>query len=238
LHRAGDNRLISLRLDYTGDLITLLVGSDESKFTIHKTTLCNKSAYFKSALTGDWKEGEENIVWLPEQDVGSFAKYTHWAYTGSISLPEKGVVHAEVPASLTHWSMIMCKLAILADYLGDGELHDNIVTHLISVVNGGRGENYIDAETTSYVIENTTETSKFRRLVFDIWTTTMDASVLEAQWQKYPAELLYELAKWSMTRSSQETLRRPALPRPSKACENHLHQHIHPSICLSRVFGS
>ena len=60
--------------------MTILVGPDESRHTVHKDLLCQKSPYFSAAANDCWKEGQEGRVPLPADDPSTFALYVQWLY--------------------------------------------------------------------------------------------------------------------------------------------------------------
>ena len=76
----SSNILTRLRFLYDS-LVTVVVGSEETRFDLHKGLLCASSDFFKSAITGDFKERDQNEVKLPEQDVKIFKFFVHWLYT-------------------------------------------------------------------------------------------------------------------------------------------------------------
>lgn len=64
-------------------IVLVKVGPEEQKFTIHKGLLCAVSTYFKAALEGGFKEAEEQMINMPEDDVEVFEHFQLWVYTGS-----------------------------------------------------------------------------------------------------------------------------------------------------------
>ncbi len=65
-------------------LVTVLVGSQETRFELHKGLLCASSDFFKAVITSDFKERDQNEIKLPEQDVKIFRFFVHWLYTGRL----------------------------------------------------------------------------------------------------------------------------------------------------------
>lgn len=64
----------------------VLVGPDEKQFTIPKVLLTRRSAFFKAALEGGFKEAKEKMIRLPEADVAVFETWAQWAHTYEIVL--------------------------------------------------------------------------------------------------------------------------------------------------------
>lgn len=61
-------------------LVRIEVGSDEEKqaFDVYHGVLCFYSGFFKAALNGRWKESQDQVVQLPEDDPKLFQLLTHW----------------------------------------------------------------------------------------------------------------------------------------------------------------
>jgi hypothetical protein len=63
----------------------VLVGPGEKTFYVH-TSLLNKSPFFRAALQKDrFKEGEEQVIRLPEDDVPPFKCFFEWLYQGELA---------------------------------------------------------------------------------------------------------------------------------------------------------
>lgn len=68
------------------DLITLLVGEDESLFRVHKDLLLNKSgSKFFAACLSNFAESESNTIRLPEDGAASVRIFVEWLYSGQIA---------------------------------------------------------------------------------------------------------------------------------------------------------
>lgn len=61
-----------------------MVGENEVAFTVHKSTICAKSPFFKAACAKNEGEDNGNTVHLKEVSPYSFAIYAHWIYTNEI----------------------------------------------------------------------------------------------------------------------------------------------------------
>ena len=79
MHLSG-NILTRSRFLYDS-LVTVLVGSQETRFDLHRGLLCASSDFFKAAITGNFKERDHHEIKLPEQDVKIFKFFVHWLYT-------------------------------------------------------------------------------------------------------------------------------------------------------------
>jgi len=50
----------------TGGVVVVKVGPNSVQFHVHKPLLMHHSEYFRKALSGSWKEAEENVVTLKD----------------------------------------------------------------------------------------------------------------------------------------------------------------------------
>jgi hypothetical protein len=78
--------------------VEVIVGKNEDKqtFWIHRGIVCERSAFFKGALGGTWREAIDQKIHLPEDDPKIFALYQHLIYNGT--LPTRGYPEEECPA--------------------------------------------------------------------------------------------------------------------------------------------
>ncbi|KAL9631440.1 MAG: hypothetical protein Q9164_005891, partial [Protoblastenia rupestris] len=70
-------------------IVEIIVGGERAhrkSFKVHKTLLCNVSAYFEAALGGIFKEGIEQKIELPEDDINTFTHFQYWLYTDTVLL--------------------------------------------------------------------------------------------------------------------------------------------------------
>lgn len=68
------------RFDYF-ETITVLVGLEDTKFTVPKGIVGDESQFSQLACTGKWKEAAEQIVRLPEANSHSFGVFVGWLHT-------------------------------------------------------------------------------------------------------------------------------------------------------------
>jgi hypothetical protein len=167
-------------VSFTSDVIQILVGSDPPvRFRVHKDLICNSSAFFKSALSHDWKEAEEQTVRLEEDDLEIFKLYIHWLYRGTVfEFSENGYDYG----TGQYWSA--AKAYVLGDKLQDGNFCDAAIDVFID---GLQQADYQDSDIEDmcvgwpypgivpYIYENTPEVSKIRQLMVDIFVYKGDS---------------------------------------------------------------
>ncbi|KAF2117806.1 hypothetical protein BDV96DRAFT_465107, partial [Lophiotrema nucula] len=65
-------------------IVTLEIGTEKTKYYVHKDYLMHHSPYFRKALSGPWIEAEERLVTLEDVEVQPFNVFVHWLYTQAI----------------------------------------------------------------------------------------------------------------------------------------------------------
>ena len=65
----------------TSPIITIVVGKNKIKHAIHSEVLVRESAFFKQYLATEIKEGDSDVVELPEDSPKAFKHLVIWVYT-------------------------------------------------------------------------------------------------------------------------------------------------------------
>jgi len=65
-------------------VVTVLVGPDEKRYTVHKSLLTAQSEYFDRALNGKFKEADEQTIRLTEESPDAFDLLIGWLYQGQL----------------------------------------------------------------------------------------------------------------------------------------------------------
>lgn len=65
-------------------MVTIIVGSSQREYLLHKDLLCSKSAYFRGAFENRFKEGREGVLTLPHDDTKAFEIMIGWIYGGNV----------------------------------------------------------------------------------------------------------------------------------------------------------
>jgi hypothetical protein len=69
-----------MKLSIDGDVIKIKVGQEGVIFHVHENMLVRRSAFFRKALSGEWKESKDRTVELPENDPSTVALYCQAVY--------------------------------------------------------------------------------------------------------------------------------------------------------------
>ncbi|KAK3637789.1 hypothetical protein LTR56_011995 [Elasticomyces elasticus] len=139
-----------VKMDYT-DLITVLVGAEESRFIVHKDAICAKSPFFNAACGREWIEGQEKTVRLPEQDAGAFKVYLRWVYSDTLNmaLMEEPPGYVVIPSFLN-----LTKAWLLSTYLQDDALCNKLIDLQLAKYQAS-GSGVVSKSTLDYVFEHT-----------------------------------------------------------------------------------
>lgn len=176
-------------------IVTILVGPNHIKFEIHKALLCHRSAYFKGALTGRFKEAREGIVTLEDEDPETFSRFHAWLYTGSC-MKDDDTTPLTIAPALQLWLFAEKRLV--------PNLQNAIIDQLI--------KSYTKTYTTNNPLvsepspeeenaciaawENSAEDSCLQKFITDHFLCHLDLETLfrESRAERYPLTLIVSIA--------------------------------------------
>ena len=136
-------------------IVTVYVGPDSYAFHIYKELLCRDSPFFKAALDGNFKEGSEQTVSLPEDDVGTFRIYQTWLNTTQLRY---NFDHVE-------WWLCFAKLWVLADKIRSTALRNRTVDAICATVRLSPDLHWASPQAVCYTFDNTSSDSPLRTLI-------------------------------------------------------------------------
>ncbi|KAL8995561.1 MAG: hypothetical protein Q9169_004734 [Polycauliona sp. 2 TL-2023] len=142
------------------EVVTIFVGPGETPFYIHSQLLTPKSAFFKAALAGPWRESAERVIYLPEDDPKLFGNYVLWVYDYPNPL---------YPNNVSFSNDELCQLYVLGDKLGS-EAWQNMIIDKICKRATRRSDQHVFAipdSTFEYVYDNTPPGSRLRKVLAD-----------------------------------------------------------------------
>lgn len=198
-----------------------MVGPKRVKFGVHKGILIRRSAFFRTALTGTFKEATEGTVTLQEDNPKVFGVFVSWLYTGKL---ENTVDEIPTPCG----SNRLAELYIFADRYDVPILRNDAIDALVK----NRQEiPHIPILSFRMVYDATPPKDPLRRLLVDMvaLTTNIRQSVV-AYRESYPAEMLLDILVVSSERidallSGSGNGRRPWKPTKSSICSSyHTHE--------------
>ena len=130
------------RSEFKG-VITVVVGQRKGKdqFTVHKDIICKRSPFFTAACSNNWKEEATNVIHLPDENAVVFKVYLQWAYFGTtdfspmlLTTDDSNLIRPAMEDDLARMRLCeeLCRLWILADYLGDTSCKNAVMNVLVS----------------------------------------------------------------------------------------------------------
>jgi hypothetical protein len=169
--------------------ISILVDTEEKKFTIHNAFIFPKSKFFRAACSE--RCSESKIIRLPEVSADDFRLYAHWVYNSTIDVEVEDVEETQDNC---------LRMYILGDVLDDYRLRNAAMELLIDSLTSTTQPS---PETVWDVYERTPEGSPLRKLLVDwrIGSGEGERDKFAVEVELYPAEFVQELAVALMRRS-------------------------------------
>ena len=101
-------------------MVDIFVGAQKTKFHLHRDLLCSRSDYFRACFEGDFKEAQQDELYLPEDNIESFELFVTWLYGTHL---KKICSNDELPAYVG--------LTVLADKICLEYLHNQATDHVL-----------------------------------------------------------------------------------------------------------
>ncbi|KAI4274166.1 MAG: hypothetical protein LQ337_004131 [Flavoplaca oasis] len=138
-------------------LVTIKLEPCNSTFYIHKGLLCHHSPVFKAMLEHDWKEKQEGVATLKDEDHGVFQRFVLWLYYGGVLDKDETV------ESIPIQTLVDCYL--LADRRDVPEMRNQVIDTIFCKA---KAANTVFSGFQRYIWKNTPESSPLRRLLVDM----------------------------------------------------------------------
>jgi len=177
-----------------GNIVTVLVGTEEERFVLHQDAVCAKSKFFKAACSKQWLEGQERIVRLPEADAAIFQVYCNWIYSSELQEPTCTAPSDTADKNAERESLI--KLYLLGDSLDDVALRNQTNVMLFKAMRNQR--KLLNTELTRLVWDSTVPKSSMRRMVVDVFVSRHSSAQFAELVSGYPTEFVQEVAVAAM----------------------------------------
>lgn len=201
-------------------MIQIHVGEGEYResFDVHEALITARSIFFKNALSGNWKEAQERVVNLPEDDPAIFAIYVHSIYNGELpTTPDSETLNLS-----PDWeNRGICKFYVLAEKLQDIGAKNSAIDALIarSKVKDDHGVGRAPAPGSVKVIYNgTTAGSSARKLLVDFYAHRASLSYMAEAEAELPEDFKHDLL------IKMFALRKPGLEDPTRATNTEYHE--------------
>jgi BTB/POZ domain len=190
-------------------MITLSIGVENpAKLCIHKDVLCASAPFFANATKGDWKEAQDRVIPLPEDDPHVVLTYIHWLYTGVFFTREDVELEVE-------WERLTSAY-IFGDKVQDGDYKDATIDALTQKI---LDEKSYPIHKTRQIYENTVSGDSARRLWVDWFVYASHGEWMDqAKRNYYTEDFLFDLAQALM-----KTNRAKRAPYEDNTCVYHVH---------------
>ena len=165
-------------------MVTLLVGAEETSFSVHMDMLCKVSHFFRSAFmgAGSYAETVDRSIRLPEEDSDTIDRMVQWLYFKKFPFDRKAILKTAKDAHQTYMQLVT--LYVAADKYGIVRLKNDIIDRLFKI--NCRDDSHLPLDdVVAYVYSNTTAVSGLRRLFAALhvwrvkcrWFTNSEAQV-------------------------------------------------------------
>ena len=180
-------------------------GGDARSFWIYKDLICFRSPFFENALSHNWKESEDNVIRLPEDEPEIFDLYVQVLFTGkipvgevmSIDESEKDEANSEdeavKQASLEY--IRLGKLYVFAEKLQDVTTKNLTVTAFVEALSLRRlgMRHFPNSDVITLIYNGTPKPCPIRELLVDIYAIY----AVPSWWGKdvaedYPKDFLFD----------------------------------------------
>ena len=171
-------------------MVTVLVGQEVKRFTLHQDAVCDKSKFFKAACAKRWLEGQERVVRLPEVKPVDFQTYCSWIYTGQVADGTCTTASTNDERRQEYDQTI--QLYLLADKLDDVQLRNRATIKLFHSMRSG--DQLVNSTAINLVWESTLIGSPLIKMLVDTYITRLSRAVFAENISLYPAEFVKEIA--------------------------------------------
>jgi len=174
------------------EIVTLVVGADETEMFALASCLSFHSDFFRAALKKEWAEGQTRIVKLPEEEPGLVATYLDFILgkglpTDSTQMdPQNGKVY-----------VVLTLLFALGERFLDSTFRNAIIAEIIrftTILSANGSYIYPGVSSINDIYNGTTSASPARRLMVDLYihagNTTWVIDALHPAFLKDLAEAL------------------------------------------------
>lgn len=155
---------------YASPQVKILVGQDETPFSIHKDLLCHYSSYFRAALNGGFEEAAKNEIKLLDEDPQIFNVFLEWLYTGNLYEPRTTIdpngKADEERTDVALTCILILKLWVFGDKRGAPKLQNDAVDALYRYVKQAW---IFPSHDINYVYDNTVAGARLRAFVVDLY---------------------------------------------------------------------
>lgn len=154
------------------------------------------STFFQAAFKGNWKEGQDGVATLPEDDADIVQRYLHFVYTGRLAVVAPNINDKDNVAGHEAEYLTLFNLHIFGDKYKDIQIKNAVVKAIIEKgqVEDSDGSTWFPGPREVDVLYKSTQPGSFlRKLVVDIHVGKGWEEWLENE--TYNPEFLADLVK-------------------------------------------
>lgn len=205
-------------VDFSEPTVTVLVGTTKQIFNLHPSILVSSSKFFRSALSGPWKESKNRSITLPETKAGTFQLYAAYVYTGEIDICAEPLNY---DADLEARFLQLAELYTLGDVvLDDKALRNAVIDAILDLEDRTCCEPDLDIIKHAY--DNSSGKTTLCHLLLDNALACTPPGWLKGLWCKLPEAFVQALAcGWAQQSCNKEIIHRSSMDRPR--CDYHEH---------------
>jgi hypothetical protein len=196
-----------------GDSVTLIVGPEKRELLVHANYIARNSAFFKTALKKEWREGQTRTINLPTYDYETMTSYLKFVYGIQLSVEVESdqlrtcrEPTADQLKNLQAAYLSFAKLYVLGCRLMDNTFKDAAITRIFKLFQTYNTWSTADSlfspgpVSVNTIYDETLESDPARRLMVDMYMLhPQDLS------SEYDAGFLLDLAQ-GLSKSVREGL--------------------------------
>ncbi|KAM0715782.1 hypothetical protein Q7P37_008296 [Cladosporium fusiforme] len=153
------------------DAVTLIVGTEIHEMLVHGNIISRESAFFKSALRKEWREGQTRVIHLPADRPAVMQGYINFLYTKR--LPTSHLEYCISEHGDDEYTSL-AELYILADRLLDNALICAVLREILRLTDclDERGCWWVPSiNVIDLLYSRTTAAASIRRMLVDLYVS-------------------------------------------------------------------
>lgn len=211
-------------------MVVVAVGTNEDelqRFSVHRDIICQYSAYFRAACTGEFVQAKSGKFKLLEHRAEIFDLFLQWLYSQNL---QQVLANVELPS----WTTLI-ELYMLADTLLVQTLKNAIMDRLLCKAHVALRqlrcrERFPSNADISLAYENTPPTSPMTKFLSELFALLRDFTIEK---DEIPKDYLYDLALGLRLRLDGSSGLPPLMKEP---CRYHEHDSAEKSKCTRPIY--
>jgi BTB/POZ domain len=175
-----------------------MVGPTDALFCVHKNLVCETSPFFRGACNSLFKEGLNDVIYLPEQDPEAFDIFMDWVYTGLIIF-DPHPPNEESATESKAWWILVTQMYLLAHYLQSTSFGNDVIDFIGLSITRHEVLKNPQSDAIHLAYNSTLDGCGLRKLfvALNVWRPHLDRWTHVSAWKDYleacPAEFSQDL---------------------------------------------